>query len=98
MSKIDEYRAKKSGFENLDNVVPYGNVGVGYGGNMPEYTITLKTNCENPQCSWFFEAIRENWEAIRTSMKVIGAADVNRSKGEAAKEAGDFLGLVPVGG
>ena len=94
MSRISDYKRKKCGYDNLDNVGPYESVGVTDEGNMPKYTIRLRTDGSAPECAWFYAAICKHWEIIRETMKKVGAADVNRTKGEAAKEAGDFLGLV----
>ena len=94
MSRINDYKRKKAGYDNLDNIEPYENVGVSDVCNMTKYTIRLKTYGSHPECSWFFSAICKHWDAIKKTMKEAGAADVNKTKGEAAKEAGDFLGLV----
>ncbi|KKK48731.1 hypothetical protein LCGC14_3142160 [marine sediment metagenome] len=94
MSRINEYKCKKKGFDNLDNVIPYQSGGVRHSGNMPEYTILLRTNMRDPECSWLYEAIVKHWSAIRETMKEVGSKDVNKSKMEADKEANEFLGLV----
>lgn len=97
MSKIYDYKRKKEGYKNLGNVCPYECVGIDERGcNMPSYTIRLRTDGSSPECEWFYEAVCELWKEIRDAMKVIGAKDVNKTKGEAAKEAGDFLGLVDI--
>ena len=94
MSKINEYKRKKRGFDNLDNVIPYQPGNVKHSGNMPEYTISLRTNMQDPECSWLYAAIVEHWSVIRETMKKVGSKDVNKLKIEADKEANEFLGRV----
>ena len=97
MSKINDYKRKKVGYDRIDEVRPYGNPsGKDMGCNMPTYSFQLETNGSSPEPEWLYEAIVRCWKVIQEEMKKIAAADVNTSLAKAIDEANNFLGRVRV--
>jgi len=97
MNKISDYKRKKYAFKGIDNVRPGGRGEARVsepGCNIPRYSFTLITDGCSPEPEWLYAAISICWPEIQEKMKKIAVKDVNKTKGEAAKEAGDFLGLV----
>ena len=101
MNKINDYHRKKSSLDSLDATSLYSDYGVRncpYTRSGRGTTYELKLWIDDDGCPpdgmWLYAAIEEYWPKIRELMKKIGSIDVLVAKGEAAKEAGDFLGSI----